>query len=117
MTNQQYSSAYSDQAFWNKVKRFARKAGLAVLEPAVQMYYALQDTDTPAWAKATIVGALGYFIFPLDLIPDLLPGIGYSDDLGVLLGAMGVVAAHIKDEHKALAAEKLHLWFGHGLKK
>lgn len=108
MTYQQHSSAFSDQAFWSKVKRYARKAGLTVLEPAMQMYYALQDGDTPAWAKATIVGALGYFIFPLDLIPDMLPGV----DLGVLVGAMGVVAAHIKAEHKALAADKLRLWFG-----
>lgn len=112
MTNQQHSAAYSDQAFWHKVKRFARKAGLAVLEPAMQMYYALQDTDTPAWAKATIVGALGYFIFPLDLIPDVLPGVGYSDDLGVLVAALSVVSAHIKDAHKAMAAEKMRTWFG-----
>ena len=50
--------------------------------------------------KVTIVSALGYFILPLDAIPDLTPGVGYADDLGALCIALTLAHAHIKDEHK-----------------
>lgn len=112
MNQVEYSAQYDDGAFWSKVKRYAKKAGLAVLEPALEMYYALQDSDTPAWAKATIIGALGYFISPLDLIPDVLPVVGYSDDLTVLVAALAAVSAHIKDIHKEMAKQALQRWFG-----
>lgn len=112
MTQSNYEEQYSDNAFWGKVKRYAKQAGSAVLESSLQLYYALQDSDTPAWAKATIIGALGYFISPLDLIPDIVPVIGYSDDLTVLAGAITAVASHIKQEHKIKAAEVMQRWFG-----
>lgn len=112
MNQQNYDSAYSDGAFWGKVRAFAKKAGKAVVESALRLYYALQDADTPLWAKTTIVGALGYFISPVDLVPDLLPVVGYSDDLAVLGGALAAVAAHIKEEHKQRATEVIKRWFG-----
>lgn len=67
-----------------------------------------KDEDTPIWAKTTIMGALGYFISPLDAIPDITPFVGYSDDLGILVAA---VATHIKDEHVEKAKETLKKWF------
>ena len=54
---------------------------------------------------------MGYFIFPLDAIPDITPVVGYSDDLGVLAMALAAVAIHIKDEHKQQAIEQLERWF------
>ncbi|WP_300648765.1 YkvA family protein [Paenalcaligenes sp.] len=110
-TQKNYNAEYSDMSFWSKVKKHAKKAGSSILEPALQMYYALHDSDTPAWAKTTIVGALGYFISPVDLIPDTLPAIGLSDDLAVLTAAVATVAVHLKAEHKRLAQEKMTLWF------
>lgn len=107
-----YSKDFSDNAFWAKIKKYAKKAGSGVLEPALKMYYALQDSDTPAWAKAIIIGALGYFISPVDAIPDITPVVGYVDDLGVLAGALATVAAHIKDEHVEKAKETLQKWLG-----
>ena len=112
MTHLNYEEQYSDNAFWGKVKRYAKHAGSAVLECSLQLYYALQDSDTPAWAKATINGALGNFISPLELITDIVPVIRYSDGLTVLAGAITAVAAQIKQEHKAKAAEVMQRWFG-----
>ena len=66
-----YGRHFSNESFWEKVKRYALKAGSVVLRPALTLYFALQDEDTPAWAKAVIVGALGYFVFPMDAIPDM----------------------------------------------
>lgn len=56
------------------------------MEPALKMYYAATDADTPTWAKTTIYGALGYFISPIDVIPGITPLVGYTDDVGVLCG-------------------------------
>lgn len=56
------------------------------------------------WAKGVITGALGYFILPADLVPDLLPGAGYGDDWGAIVAAMATVAAYIKEEHRQRAA-------------
>ncbi|ART83429.1 hypothetical protein CBP31_13025 [Oceanisphaera profunda] len=107
-SSQDHQEHYSEGAFWNKAKKLGRK----VLMPALKLYYAAQDSDTPAWAKAIIYSALGYLILPVDAIPDVLLGVGYVDDFGVLLGALGVVAAHIKDKHEQLAAAALNRWLG-----
>lgn len=111
MSDDKFSSAYSDDGFWNKTKKYAKVAGEGVLEPALKMYYAALDADTPAWAKATIFAALGYFISPVDAIPDIVPVVGYSDDLGVLAAALAATAVHIKDEHVRKAKETLAKWF------
>lgn len=111
MSENNFSSAYSDDSFWEKVKGYAKVAGENVLEPALKMYYAALDADTPAWAKVAIIGALGYFISPVDAIPDMIPVAGYADDLGVLTAALATTAAHIKDEHVRKAKETLARWF------
>ncbi|WP_369700319.1 YkvA family protein [Halomonas sp. I5-271120] len=106
-----HKDEYSDAGFWNKTTTYAKKAGEKALSPALRMYYAAQDPDTPTWAKSTIYGGLGYFISPVDALPDITPIVGYTDDIGVLAGAIGIVAAHIKDEHVAQAQATLKRWF------
>ncbi len=83
-----------------------------MVEKALLLYFAAQEEKAPAWAKATIVGALGYFIAPLDAMADLTPGIGYVDDLGVLALAIAAVATYINDDVRAKTQEKLRDWFG-----
>ncbi|EIL96225.1 hypothetical protein RHOFW104T7_00165 [Rhodanobacter thiooxydans] len=111
MSSDEFVSAYSDASFWDKVKKYASTAGERVLEPALKMYYAALDSDTPVWAKTTIFASLGYFISPIDAIPDITPVVGYADDLGVLVAAVAATAAHIKDEHVQKAKETLRGWF------
>lgn len=111
MSEDKFSAAYSDGSFWEKAKNHAKSAGSEVMEPALKMYYAATDSDTPTWAKATIFSALGYFIFPLDAIPDVAPLVGYTDDLGVLAAALATTAANIKEEHVKKAKETLARWF------
>lgn len=88
-----------------------KKAGRKVIEKALLLYYADQNPQTPIWAKTTIYGALGYFIFPVDAIPDFIPG-GYVDDFGVLVAAIATVSMYITEEVKAQAKRKLRDWFG-----
>jgi uncharacterized membrane protein YkvA (DUF1232 family) len=111
MAEDQFSAQYSDNNFWDKVKTYAKAAGEGVLEHALKLYYAATDPDTPMWAKATIYAALGYFISPVDAVPDVMPIVGYTDDLGVLAAAVAATAAHIKEEHVTRAKETLKQWF------
>ncbi len=107
-----YSEHFSEDSFWTKLKQYAAKAGRRVIERALILYFCFRDGDTPAWAKSIILGALGYFVLPLDAITDMTPGVGYGDDYGALLMAMSIVALHIKPEHEHQAGEKLRNWFG-----
>jgi uncharacterized membrane protein YkvA (DUF1232 family) len=107
-----FENEYSDKRFWNKVIAYAKTAGKEVIEKALWLYYATQNPTTPAWARSVIYGALGYFIFPLDAIPDITPLVGYADDLGVLVAAVATVALFITEEVKEKTARKLKDWFG-----
>ena len=107
-----FQAAFSDDRFWTKLKAQARAAGREVIEKALWLYYAAQAPGTPVWAKTTIYGALGYFIFPFDAIPDLVPALGYTDDLGMLAAALATVAMYISADVKERAARKLSAWFG-----
>lgn len=114
-TNQEIMKAtegYTDDGFWAKVRGFAKVAGKAVLSPALVLYYVLQKDTLPAWARASIVGALAYFISPIDAVPDVTPIVGFLDDLGVLLGALGLVKVHVSESDEMKAAEQLKAWFG-----
>lgn len=110
--NSGFAKDYSDNNFWDKVKNFAVIAGKEVIDKALQLYYAQQSTTTPVWAKSVIIGALGYLISPVDAIPDIIPVVGYADDLGVLVAAIATVGTYITDDIKAKAEEKSREWFG-----
>ena len=106
-----YTQHYDDKNFWSKSKQVVKKAGRKVVETALTLFYCMQDRDTPYWAKAVIAGMLGYFISPIDAIPDILGPIGYTDDLGVFMAAMGTIGVYIKPEHKNVAKNKCAEWF------
>lgn len=103
-------SSYSEASFWSKCGRTFKAAGRQVIEKALWLHYAANRPGTPAWAKTTMYGALGYFILPLDAVPDMLPAVGYTDDLAALAGAIATCAAHIDGSVKALATKKLREW-------
>lgn len=106
-----YAKDYTEDGLWAKIKSYAKVAGSEVVEKALQLYYALQNSNTPIWAKTVIIGALGYFISPMDVVPDVAPLIGYADDAGVLAMAVATVASYITDDIKAKAKTKLAEWF------
>ena len=106
-----FTLTYNEKSLWAKIKSQAVKAGRKLIELVLVLFYCLGDEDTPGWAKATIVGALLYFVSPIDAIPDFLPG-GYVDDMAVLVAAAGMVAAHIKSEHRERAREWVEQTFG-----
>jgi uncharacterized membrane protein YkvA (DUF1232 family) len=103
---------YSESSFWLKLKRFAKKAGIKVVYSALLLYYVLQSPKVPVKAKAIIIGALGYFISPIDFIPDIVLGVGYTDDLSILAGALVSVGMYVDKDMKQKALMKISEWFG-----
>ena len=99
---QRYGTYFSEKSFWKKIERVAKKVGATVLRPVFTLYYMLQDEKVPLQHKAYIIGALGYFILPFDLIPEsVLPIIGFTDDEMVMPGdnvtVMTFVLKMVKD--------------------
>lgn len=107
-----YASAYSESSFHLKLTRYAKVAGQEVVEKSLRLFYAAQSPDTPRWARTAIYGALGYFIFPLDAIPDFAPLVGYTDDLGVLAAALATVSMYITEDIKERSRQTTARWFG-----
>ena len=108
-----YEQHYNDNSFWNKVLSMAKKAGLKVIYIALLLYYTLKSRNVSNKDKAIICGALGYFIFPIDIIPDYIPFIGYTDDMTVLLYAYRKIKSNIDENIREKAKNKLNSIFGH----
>ncbi len=106
------ANEFDDGSFWDKVKKFALKAGKEVIEKALWLYYAAQQPNTPAWARTVIYGALAYFVLPVDAVPDAIPVAGFTDDLGALAAALGTVSMYVTAQVKTMASEKMKEWFG-----
>jgi len=106
-----YRKYFSDDQFWGKLKKLARKAGVKIVYAALLLYYVLRNPATPRADRTKIIGALGYLILPADLIPDFLPAVGYTDDLAALMWALYSVARNVTPEVKIMARQKLGEWF------
>jgi uncharacterized membrane protein YkvA (DUF1232 family) len=91
--------------FWRKARRVAARSPFA--EDLLAAYYCAFDGATPVQAKAALVGALAYFVLPLDAVRDVSPGVGLTDDAAVLLAALRMIAGHLRPEHHAAACVAL----------
>ena len=107
-----YQKHFSFNGLMSKIKETAKKAGLKAIYMALLLYYALESPTCTALDKAIIYGALGYFISPLDLVPDILPLIGLSDDIAVLAWAYSRIRHNVSDMTREKAKTKLKIWFG-----
>lgn len=112
MNYNNYSKNYSEISLFDKFIGSAQKAGISVIYASLLLFYTLQKQHIPVWAKTTILGALGYFICPIDAIPDLTPVFGYCDDLSALTFALVTVCMFIDESCKLKAKNKLKDWFG-----
>jgi len=90
-----------ERGFWTKLRKCIRH--VPFVEDAIAAYYCAMDGATPLHVKAVLFGALAYFILPVDLVPDVIAWVGYTDDAAVLYAAIRTVAPHVKDRHRAQA--------------
>lgn len=106
-----YSNKFTAGDFIEKISRIAKRAGAKLVYAAFILYYTLQSDKVSVKDKAIIIGALGYLISPLDVIPDAIPIAGLGDDLAVLVYVLNKVWGNVSDEIKEKAKSKLEKWF------
>jgi uncharacterized membrane protein YkvA (DUF1232 family) len=100
-----YEKHYSESSFWDKIKSVAVKAGYELINKALQLYYAMQSPSMPAKDKAIVIAVLGYFILPVDVVPDFIPALGFADDLAALVWALKTISSNITPEVKEKAQQ------------
>ncbi|MEM0899316.1 MAG: YkvA family protein [Pseudomonadota bacterium] len=93
------------KGFWPKVQKYARR--VPFIDEVVAAYFCAMDPDTPNTVRVTLLAALGYFVLPLDSLPDFLFGFGLTDDIAVLTAALTAVRGNITEAHKAAAHKVL----------
>jgi len=106
-----YANKFSQSEFVEKIARIAKRAGAKLVYAALILFYTLQSNKVSNADKAVIIGALGYMISPLDVIPDAIPIAGLTDDLAVILYVLKKVWSDVDPEITAKAKEKLAKWF------
>ena len=106
------SSTFHSSSIMQELRKKIRHVSIPLLYSALLMFYAFRRNETPSWAKRIIIGALVYLLVPVDAIPDISPVIGYTDDLGVLMYGLVMVAAYINDQVRSSARQKLKAWIG-----
>ena len=108
---QQYKDRFTKNGFVEKISRIARRAGSKLVYAALLLYYTLESDKISLKDKAIIIGALGYLISPLDVIPDAIPIAGLGDDLAVLIYVLNKGWGNVNEDVKAKSREKLLQWF------
>ena len=106
-----YANKFSASDFADKSAKIAQRAGAKLVYAALILYYTLQSEKVSKADKALIIGALGYLISPLDAIPDAIPIVGLTDDVGVLIYVLRKVWVNVEPEIKDRAKERLTKWF------
>ena len=93
------------RGFWPKMRRVASRVPFA--DRALSVWYAARDPETPAAAKGIMLAALAYFVMPVDAIPDVFAGIGFTDDAAVIAALLATLGANVRRRHRDLAREAL----------
>ncbi len=106
-----YAAFYNPNALFEKIKKVAKKAGVKTIFVVLILYYATFDKSLPIKDRLMVIAALGYFILPLDLLPDTLP-LGFTDDAAAMLFVVKHIWNNISDDTLAKAKQKLSEWFG-----
>jgi uncharacterized membrane protein YkvA (DUF1232 family) len=103
--NEQRDQALVEDSFWEKFRAVA--ARLPFAEDLLTAYYTATDPHTPQRVRTVLFAALAYFVMPMDLIPDFVIALGFTDDAVVLAAALRTLAAHIRPRHRDLARRTL----------
>jgi uncharacterized membrane protein YkvA (DUF1232 family) len=101
-----------ERKFWDKLRKYIRQ--VPFVADLIAAYYCAVDPATPLHVKAVLFGALAYFILPIDLVPDFIAWIGFTDDAAVLYAALRTIAPHIKDSHRRQAKAAIDRLAGDG---
>ncbi len=90
---------------WRKLARVVARITFA--DSVLAAWYCAVDGRTPLHVRGVLLGALAYFILPTDAIPDIIAGIGFTDDAAVIAAVLGTFARYVTPEHQAKASQRL----------
>ena len=107
-----YEKYFSESELWQKIGKFGKSIGATVLYPVFLLFNLLKSGDINLKEKAMIIGTLGYFILPLDLLPDAIAGMGFADDVAALTATVTALASCITEDIQKEAKEHLRKIFG-----
>lgn len=93
------------RGFWPKIRRTAARIPFA--GQALSVWFAARDPETPLAAKGLMLGGLAYFVLPIDAIPDIFAGIGFTDDAAVIAALIATLGANIRARHRTQASDAL----------
>lgn len=106
-----YKDKFTKSGFMEKISRVAKRAGAKLVYASLILFYTVESDKVSMKEKAIILGALGYLISPLDVVPDAIPIAGLGDDLAVLIYVLNMLWEKIGDDVKDKARQKLSAWF------
>ncbi len=98
-------AAPDPERFWTKVRRTVGR--IPFTEDLLAAWYCAVDRDTPAYVRAVLFGAVAYFVLPADVIPDVIAGLGYTDDASVIAAALSAVGRNIMPKHRQQARDTI----------
>lgn len=107
-----YRKRFSKKKLADKINKSFGSLGQKLVYSVLLMFNAFKNNGTPSWAKNIIIGALGYFLSPIDAIPDLSPFLGYTDDIGILSFGLVTIACYITDDVRSKSVVQLRKFFG-----
>ena len=102
-----YEKYFSENELLQKIGKLGKSIGATVLYPVFLLFNLLKSGDINLKEKAMIIGTLGYFILPVDLLPDAIVGVGYADDAAALTAAVTALASCITEEMQQEAKQKV----------
>jgi len=76
-------------------------------DEAAAAYFCATDPQTPNRVRVTLMAALAYFVVPVDMVPDFIAVLGFTDDAAVFWAAWRSVSGHVTDAHRARARDFL----------
>ena len=102
-----YAHHYDEDRLWQKLRQMPRSSLALILENVLLLYELLSDRDTPLWVRGTLIGVLGYLVWPLDLCPDFIPGVGLLDDAAMLALALANADVFVTDKIREKAKKRM----------
>jgi uncharacterized membrane protein YkvA (DUF1232 family) len=103
-----YQSKFKEIKFLQFLNRKFKSLSVQLVYKSFLMFYAFKRKETPYWAKNIVLGTLGYILSPIDMLPDLTPLFGYTDDISVLSYGLVMISCYINNEvrDQAIAGTK-----------
>ena len=103
-----YEKHFSESELWNKVTKIGKSIGATLMYPVLLLFNLLKSSETDLKEKTMIIGALGYFILPVDLLPDAIAGVGFTDDIAALSAIISALASCVTLEIQEQSKQKCH---------